>query len=116
MCFADCSRPGHASVDTPCPTRLLALFTISHTLTLQGTMKSGSLISWLQQCTDWLLNISQTIDRLYWMIVKMRSDMQRAMRSEADFSGWSYVNKYSCLKYKYKYKYPSLKYEYKYKY
>ena len=64
------------------------------------------------RCTDWLLNISQTIDRLYWMIVKMRSDMQRAMRSEADFSGWSYVNKYSCLKYKY----PSLKYEYKYKY
>ena len=79
-------------------------------------MKSGSLISWLQQCTDWLLNVSQTIDRLHWLIVILRSDMKRAMRSEADFSGLSYVNKYSCLKYKYKYKYPSFKYEYKYKY
>ena len=44
------------------------------------------------------------------------SDMKRAIRSEADFSGLSHVNKYSCLKYKYKYKYQSLKYEYKYKY
>jgi len=68
-------------------------------------MKCGSLISWLQQCTDCLLNISQTIDRVHWLIVKIRSDIKRAMLSEADFSELSYVNKYSSLKYKYKYKY-----------
>jgi len=62
-----------------------------------------------------LLNISQTVDRLHWMIVKIRSGVKHAIRSEADFSGLSYVNKYSCLKYKYKYKYKysDLKYKYK---
>ena len=78
------------------------------------TMKSGSLIDWLQQWTNCWLNTSQTIDRLHWLIVKVRSGVKHAILSEADFSGLSHVNKYSCLKYKYKY--PSLKYEYKYKY
>ena len=31
------------------PMQLLDLFTIPHTVTLQGTMKSASWISWLQQ-------------------------------------------------------------------
>ena len=38
--------------------------------TLQRTTKCGLSIGWLQQCTDCRLNISQTINRLHWQIVK----------------------------------------------
>ena len=59
-------------------------------------MKSRSLISWLQQHTDCQLNISETIDRLHWQIVRIRSSIKHAIRPEVDVagqwkSGWIWI-------------------------
>jgi len=47
---------------------LLSIHCVDKTYTYTKT-KRGSLICWLQQCTDCRLSISQTINRLHWQIV-----------------------------------------------
>jgi len=57
-------------------------------------MKSRSLIGWFQQCTDCRLNISQTIHRLHWQIVKIWSSVKHAIQPETDFAGSRYQIRY----------------------